>query len=271
MSIIEESDTIEAANLTWSVTDGITTTRRFIVKDIEGDPSAILYNCLDTDQLPKPGDKHPDIIGDYVDTVDVNPLDSTTCEVIVNYKPFITTDEEEAFQTKRISATVQSVETDLFYNDKNEQEQMETKYTYEDAESKPASVKQNPDVQVGRVNKEVPSIVISIDIIEEENPFKKILEFQGKINSAPWADGAAGTWLLSNVDTQTNDGGETWQSQYQFQYNPETWSVNVSYVNPETNKPPKDIRKNKTDGKIQGLKNYRIYERIDFRKLGLGG
>ncbi len=267
MAVIHESDTILGSSLVSNITDGINVTRRFVVKELTGNPSAITANALKTNGIPKPGDAHPDIIGLFVETINVNPIAAAQCEVIVNYTPFVTEDEEEAFLKKRISATVQSVETNLFFNNQGKKEIMTTKYEYPDATT-PATVKTNPDIQVGRVNKEQPSVVISIDIIETEDPFEKILEFQGKINSAFYAGGAKGTWLLANVETETNDGGETWTSQYQFQYNPETWVATVAYVNPETNKPPVDVGIGKNKG---ALVDYRIYEQIDFKKLGLGG
>lgn len=270
MAVIHESDTILGSSLTSNVTDGLKVTRRFIVKEIDGKPSAITVNALKTHGIPVPGEAHPDIVGMFVETINVNPIAAKQCEVVVNYTPFVTEDEEEAFNRKRISATVQSVDTNLFFDDDGKQKVMITKYKYPDS-STPATVKTNPDIQVGLVKKEVPSVVISIDIIESEDPFTKILEFQGKTNSAPFAGGAKGTWLLSNVETETNDGGLTWVSQYQFQYNPETWIATVAYVNPETNKPPADVETNKSNGKLEALKKYRIYERIDFKKLGLGG
>lgn len=268
MAIVHERDTIQGSTASWNLTDGITLIRRFIVKELTGNRSAIVYNAIRAGGIPRPGDPHPDVVGSYVDTVTANPLGATICEVLVSYKPFKAEesnpeDEEKAFQTKRISATVQSAETNLYFDEKNKKKVMTVEYEWPEGDS---PGQKNPDTQVGTVTKEVPSIVISINKIEKEDPFDKIVEFQGKVNSTAFARGGKRQWLLSNIEAETNDDGETWTVQYQFQYNPDKWDATVAYVDPRTNKPPSDVQDQEN-----ALKQFRVYEEVDFRKLNLGG
>jgi hypothetical protein len=275
--LVKERDLVDGSAFAWSSTDGVTLNRAFIVTGIEGNASAKSWLAANADGIPKQRDEHPDVIGSYVTNKTVNMKGAETAEVIVEYAPFKTGEgdednAEQAYRTKRISGSVQSVDTNIALDVVTGEEFiMNVSYDWSDGKS-PTGI--TPDVQAGTVRKEQALVVMEISQTENEDPFDKILEYQGTVNLLPWAKGAHRTWLCREISSSTNDNGETFTVTYRFQYKSDNWLVWVAYIDDRTGKPPEDVGQRKGNGGLDqtdARKVFNIYEQKDFRKLKIGG
>ncbi len=87
--------------------------------------------------------------------------------------------------------------------------------------------------------------------------------YQGKINNAVWnvdPNGAVGTWMCQSIVANTIDGGFSYQVVYKFQYRFPDWKEHVVFIDPNTDKPAKDLDA-ASDKMIQQ------YEGINFNAL----
>lgn len=69
--------------------------------------------------------------------------------------------------------------------------------------------------------------------------------YVGMVNKDPWgsAPGAARTWLCESVRGISRDGGLSYEVTVTFHYRKKTWDFLVVFINPDTGKPPKGLKK----------------------------
>lgn len=276
---VKETDLIDGSAFSWNSTEGVTLSRAFMVTGIEGNKAAKPWLAANADGIPKHKDEHPDVLLSYVVNKTVNMLGAETGEVIVEYAPFKSgegneDDAEQAYRTKRVSGSVQSVETNKaleYYGTTDKEELMNVEYEWAEG-TKPGP--ELIDKQVGTVRKEDAILTMEITKIETTDPFNKILTYQGTMNSVTWSGGGPRSWFLREISSTTDDGGETWTVSYRFQYRADNWDVDVAYIDPRTGAPPKHAGEVDPDtgiDQILALPVFRIYRMTDFNKLGIGG
>lgn len=271
MVITVNEDVFDNTSTSLTLADGWSLVRKFIVDGVEGNPHSIVSNAILAFGIPKPGTPHPSIPLVHVESISGRAIGSRQVEILANYKSLSfgetpQDEEDDIFNKKRISGTVQSVDTNFFL-DKGKKKLMTVTYDWKDAGKSPNG--KVLDIQTGTVKKEVPSVVMAFSRIENESPFNKTLEFLAAINSVAWASGKKHQWLCTRIDSLTEDNGASWTVDYEFQFNPDGWDPDVSYVDPRTNKPPPDVEDKKEQP--SALKRFQITGEKDFRKLKLGG
>jgi len=106
-----------------------------------------------------------------------------------------------------------------------------------------------------------PEIVGTVTRTEPTIPADKILTFPGKMNSIPWSQSAAKTWLCLPIRATTDERTGKVRVRYEFAYNSETWDFKgVFDFNGVI---PKSAALN------NGIAFFKVYEAIDFNRLGV--
>jgi hypothetical protein len=96
------------------------------------------------------------------------------------------------------------------------------------------------------------------------SPAFKSRNFVGRTNSGTWGGDPPGSWLCTRIEGVSDDGGQTFNVTYEFQYNIDTWLATVVFIDPDTGRPPENL----IEG--EGLKQVQVYPRVDFNLLNLG-
>ena len=121
--------------------------------------------------------------------------------------------------------------------------------------------------------------------METRDPTDISREYAGKCNSGGWGRdlfAAAREWLCTAITGISNDGGETWQVDYEFAYSERQkdgastgpgWDEFKYYVDPTTGKPPATVEaiNYALDEGVGtgGWKRIKHYKELDFTALNL--
>jgi len=112
-----------------------------------------------------------------------------------------------------------------------------------------------------------PTLTITLQQRETDNPMLKSIIYVGKTNSTVWSiiptDSAANKWLCVELSGQSDDGGESYWVTYSFVYNAYTWAARVKWIDPTTGRAPSDLQAG------VGRKTIDVYGEADFNALGL--
>lgn len=103
---------------------------------------------------------------------------------------------------------------------------------------------------------------------ESSSPENKAIFYVGRTNSDNWKNGAPGEWLCRSILGRSNDGGDTFHVNYDFERRPidesqEGWKGLAYFVDKSTGRPPKDL----VDGTSR--KWIELYYPVDFNDLNL--
>ncbi len=268
MTIVVKEDLTQGATLTMTLGVGKTTSRTFIVSGLEGDRHQILDMALLAPGIPRTGDLHPSIDVIKVKTLGVVPAEGSSNIAIVtaNYETIpsnlSTQGDGDAPDQINVGGTVQSTTTNKYWKNGNKREDMIIKYEYKKGKNKDGRDPKRK--QIGEVSIEIPSIVASLSRTEDKHPLAKAQKYLGKINSTQFMGGAPGNWICTQLNGTSADGGETYQVNYEFQYNPDSWNPLVAFIETETGRIPPDANEK------NGMEKFQIYKSIDFRRLNLG-
>ncbi|GMV81500.1 MAG: hypothetical protein AMXMBFR7_26840 [Planctomycetota bacterium] len=256
--LVEESSLEEGS-------EGYTCTRAFMVSGLTGDADRKLFSALEADGIPRRGDFHPSIpnlvaVGRSTDAIDVG-----TIKVRVTYKPYnaSTVINEVAPPKVSMGATVQDLET---YKDHTGA----TMYVY--YTSTPvngASVydkTKDSGKATGKVNRSYPMPVARLTRRERKNPLDLALQYVGRVNLLAFRGGAARTWLITRIEGDSEDGGESFTNTYELAYNPSTWDATVIFADKETGEIPNAPEPSEGNG----IATFQIYPAVDFDPLNLG-
>lgn len=113
---------------------------------------------------------------------------------------------------------------------------------------------------------QIPLGVLQIRRMENRNPFDAWRFFWGTINRTPLFIGdRPHTWLITRLEGTTADGGVTYTTEYEFQFNPDGWDGVAVYVDPDTGQPAAGASLS-GGGVIDGV---RLYRETEFRELGI--
>lgn len=259
-------DNIEGGGLSVGP-DGYVATRIFTVDGVTGDKKARMYNAILTAKIPRRGDLHPVIPGLRVDTLNAVPLSASQFRVTCVYKNLVGfSSPVNAAPTLAVGSSVTGTTTNKAYGFVEgtgavENGLMIVKYT---ATNDDGSTTEK--TQTGEIELQVPQTVYNLSRKEKGDPGNKALNFVGTVNSTTFRGWPARHWLCTRIQGQSQDGGETWQVDYEFQFNREKWDATVVYVDPETNEVPKSP----IPSKGNGIAVFKPYPEQNFVVLGVG-
>jgi len=235
--------------------------RVFIVSELTGSAPVRMANALSAADIPQIGDHHAEIPSIRVTRRTVRPMGASTMEVIVTYS-FALAEQLPPDVTQpaqlQITTSVRSEERteDIF----GEEIIVEHIFEEEDADGNTVLT---PKSAVVPVTVQIPQPTLRLTRREPESPFIKSLVFVGSVNNALWNSAEPRTMLCTHLDGITDDGGETYQVSYEFQYNAGTWDAIVYFTDPDTGRP--------VEGLVEGvgIRRYEVYPEIDFGQLFL--
>ena len=110
-------------------------------------------------------------------------------------------------------------------------------YTYPDNREQYRELAAETVTQQAKVSKLYPQHTLSIQTRLGYSPGPYAAAFVGVINSGFWKDGAAYTWLCTNIQGISRDGGQTYDCTFEFQYDPNTWVKEYVFVDSITGNP----------------------------------
>ena len=243
-------------------------TRVFHVSGLTGNASGRLHSAVLSSEIPVQGDPHPDIAGIYARTLTVTPESPTSARVTVTYEPYdpaVQPPNDAAKPTIEVGATISAVETNMDINGEL------IKLSYTQSKENP-DTHQMEDTKVncgGKVNVQRPQPVVRMSRRESASPYQKALEYVGKKNSGSFMGAGPGYWLCTKIVGRSNDGGKTYDVEYEFQYSADTWDPTVVAIDKDTGEPPVDANGDTVLVEDTGYKRIVVYEEISFGGLNL--
>lgn len=239
--------------------DGIRQVRRCQVTGVTGDKAGRHFRASQAAGLPQYGDAHPIIPGLHVTNIEVEEAsdDSTTqfdVEIVYERPDFDEgqPDEADPQPTVRVSTTLVQATTQ-----KNRAgEQLNVSITKEDGST---------DTQTGEVEILIPLTIITLSRRERYAALYKQLAFAQYVNDRDIGIFRERTLLCTGIESDSSDGGVTYDVTYNFQFNRATWDADIVYVDVETDKPHQDI----DIAAGNGYARAEIYGARDFNQLSL--
>jgi hypothetical protein len=96
--------------------------------------------------------------------------------------------------------------------------------------------------------------------------------FVGRTNSTEIDGDPRHTWLCSRIGAVSDDGWNTVNVTYEFQYNPDTWDPTISYIDPTTGQPGDGVGVIFEPGfglSLNGMAQFQVADDADFNHLDL--
>jgi hypothetical protein len=248
------ADIIEGTSLKQEDDGKYTLSRTFIVTGLSGTASQRVMEALSVTGIPAFREAHPTISGLVVASRDVNVIDQENAQITCTYKSLtiqLTPPSETSTPQITVGSSVQPKDINLDING----DLMVVEYT---PEGEATAIE-----QTGTVSVMLPQTIYRYSRLEPSDPSSKSVTYTGKVNSTSFKGGAAGTWLCTRIEGTSTDGGESFQVEYEFQYNQDGWAAVVCYIDPETGAPPGDLVDN------TGIRAFEVYAEIDFSGLSL--
>lgn len=241
-------DLLEDATLVLDENGG-SLTRAHLLEEVPGGPDEQLWNAVIDPRIPRYGEPHPVVPGLRVTNIAASSWDDGQVKVVITYsRPSSEEDtpyepdtgpaaDPEGRGTMSLSATVQDVETQRALDGAA----LLVLYTGEltDEDGNPVEVENDPQVATVTVGR--PMAVVTFTRKETASPIANAMVFVGAINSGRLGIFPPQTLLCSRIDATTSDDGLTFDVSYEFQFNRETWTAFIAYIDPETGQPPADI------------------------------
>lgn len=247
--------------------NGEFSTEEWSVTGLSGDPANILVNALNSPNIPKIGDLHPFGALLPVSRVEARPASdgsNTAATVTVSYgitgdaPDFPDVPDDNAIPSLEIVTTLQPVTTNFDVRG------FPLKIAYikgidtdGDGEPDTSEVKD----QLASVDYFIPMTTHIYRRREVTNPlFKSRLYTRSIDGDASPIFGEANNhhWIVAGISGDTDDNGRSWKVTYEFQRHPETWDVVVSYIDPETGRPPSDVTTVEAGGVLFDATNFAL-------------
>jgi hypothetical protein len=260
-------DIIDGGNLKYSA-DGYELDRIAIVSGLSGTASSKFISALSVSGMPDLGDPHPSMSAAILREISVESISQASNEVrvLLKYSTFVkgSTQYPQYSNVVRCGSAVQQEQTTQGIENSSIVD-IYTRYTYPDDANKYGDMAGKTDDQGGYVPKLVPLTSVTLSMVQAINGVNLTALskwYTGKVNSGgfPGIDptAVARTWLCTEISGDSNDGGNTYNVTYSFQYKPDTWDATVVFNDFTTGKPPI------TGDLSQAIKTYQIYEEVDF-------
>jgi len=251
-------DLIEGNSLTRDA-NGYTIRRVFLVEELSGAPSQITFLAANTPPVPVYGEAHPTVSGLVCSSVEVEAVSQSQARVVATYGLLSTSvvpDEKQPAQIS-VGSSVQSVSTNKDVNG----EVLLVEHIFESETDGETSL--DYQAQTGEVELQVPQTVVRFSRRENRHPLYKSIAYTNKLNANGFLGDPPGYWMCTRIEGHSDDGGLTYQVEYEFQRNENGWKAEVVFIDPETNAPPPDVKQG------FGLKTFEMYKRADFSQIGL--
>jgi len=276
MTII--SHLLEDSGLTHTAS-GYSLTVGYILQDVPGNGQAMLFNALQDPRIPSFGEAHPVIPRVRVTSRAARAIEDQTIQITIQYgvpdgadrtpvNPQTTPTPEG---TISISAAVVSEETQ-FDRDGNP---LKVSYTGTLIADDGNPVEVENEEQVATIEIQRPEMIVSFSRKEDRSPLIQARDAVGRVNSQDIGLYARGTLLLARIDADSDDNGDTFTVQYEFQYRPSGWAQTIVYIDPQTDRPPTDVNKSALGDRFgdrraaNGLAVYDVYPSYDFGSFRL--
>lgn len=265
MTLRVDEDLAKGGQATSTLADGIKVSRVFMVSGIEGNPSGIIPAALTAGRIPQVGEPHPSIGNITCDSVTAVPVDGAEVQVTANYsalKTGQTAVDENAQVQISFSSSVQSVETNQFFNASNNKELMILEYTFPPDED-PNGVA-GPKKIVPTATREQAILVATLSRLESKPPLEKSKAFTEHLNKRTFLGSGPRTWLCTSITGVSSDGGQTYQVTYVFEFSQDKWDTTLAWRDEETGAIPDDV-----DTQPEALKAFQLQPTANFQDLDL--
>jgi len=216
------------------------------------------YNAL-VNALGGLGTQHPTVTTAVISGFHLSNISDTVIEAQITYSQPLP-GRAEGEETREVNTSLSQVET----NKDKDGHLITLSYKYPD-DYKLDERKQGKTIeQGGTVSKLYPQTSLVITRTESSFPGGKSRQYTGKVNNGGWwgdLTAAPRTWMVMSIIGRSNDGGETYEVVYTFQYLEDTWHETALFVNPDDGKPPADLVND------EGIKIVQLYEEVDFNTV----
>ena len=253
-------DTIDMHEVTVSADRGWEMTRMAIVTGLSGSGYQRVISAMIDAGIPNIGDVISGLNYPYMILRSIRgvPLTNGDVKLTLYYSERATVEPVtgEAAQIS-VGSMVSQIETNKDAADAD----ISVEYTYPEGYTKRTEWAELTHTQGGMVSKLVPqrtyTVVKRFAYTTADNVETIDDTYTGKVNSDTWRGYSAKTWLCTGIQGQSNDGQQTYVVTATFQYNPDTWTSKVVFIDPNDGKPPADLD---TDGQ----KDIELYETVAF-------
>ncbi len=259
MTIQVIKDTIESTIS--SSADGVELVRYIkLLGYTSGSAEQKLYNVLKHSSIPKVGEFHAKIPFIRVTDVSVNPIDAGSFMVAVTYGTY-SFEKEAPSETSKGTKQIGSSTHQVTHQKNNQGKQLKVSLNIRDKKTGKTERKE----QIVEVDMEFPTTVIQWSRREPKHPIAKSRFYTGSVNRISVWGFKPRTMLCLRIEGISDDGGKTYDVNYEFQYNAPTWDVQLVYIDAEKDKPHEQV--DTPSGNGLGIE--RIYPETDFRNLNL--
>lgn len=250
MAVITE-DQIGGSSGSQTLT-GIKATRVFIVSELDAEAASFIGAALDLG--PALYDFHPTIPNIQATNKTATAIDAKKVRLTVQYDSIDAGDSPTAppdATTVSVGSSVQQVQTN------------------KDVTGQPISIQGVLDgnvleAQGALVDIFEPQLTVNFQRRTETNPKDEAQVYVGRVNSSGFYGFPTNSVLCTGITGQSNDGGITFETTYEFQYNRRTWVPDVVYTDSETGLPIDGATI--ANGLVQAVN---VYDGADFNALGL--
>lgn len=245
-------DLIESSGLVES-SDGIQLTRTYVVTDLfEGNASQRLYRAL-TSGVPRYGDPHPDVPGVTASSIQIEPASHKTFRVLVTYTP--------PDPAAEVDGPIREIEMGVALTTEDTSRDrdgnlMVIQVYYENLDDDGNVTERGYRPYVGRVQVQRPMPVYRVRRRLSSPPTQQARDYVGKVGGFGTS---TGKWFCARIEFDSQDGGQSYDVTYEFQWRREGWEANVEFVNAQTGAPDE----NSVSAK------FAVYNSADFSRLGI--
>ena len=267
MGVIFAADMVEGGEAEQN-REGKFADRTFIVNELGGSTaSGMLLDAIATAGIPDYDDPHPDSSALRVQRIRAEPAGvklggSPAALVTVSYGP------------KRQHTFSASTANDNGPSTKQIRASLVSKQVTRDAAgavilvSRPSTLQNDfePATKTVEVEKLTPAFLLTFERLEETPASARARDFIGKTNLAAMGPYAEETLLCTRIDAVTRDAGLSYETTYEFIYDPEGHTVEVTYKLQNGEVPAYDPLVAGDDGAHPTIT---LYEAVSFTSLNL--
>ncbi len=262
MAKVTYEDLVDGNSGVLTLRKGWEFTRIAVVAGLTGDGHSRIKAAVEAPGMVKIGDPHPDVESVIAKQISCASEASDIVRLAIKYSApdlFISAPDQVVITG---GSTLGQTETNTDING----DVMFTEYTYPDPYPETPDLAGDYAKHGAMVPLLIPQSTENITRIENKNPRQLASIYVGKINSIKFLDGLPHTYMCTNIDYNSQDGGLTYTVTYSFQFRPDGWSQQLVFQSSDTGDPPAF---DTPEELALGVKNYDIYEQIDFKTLGL--
>lgn len=260
MAITIKEDLFDVRSRVIHNESGLSVTRVFMITGLNDNADQRMpeaYTAMDSihGKYPRSStDELPFGIELYASSIVCEPVSPTAARAVVTWTPEPVGDAENA--RAEIRATLQQ---ETITHDQTGENQLTVTYTPPGGQP----IVQPQQLKVGRP---VAAISFSRKLTGNyQNVLHTSLDHTGAVNQHAWLGKESKTFLCTSVIVTTVDQNQRFHQTYTFQYNPERWIGTLTYIDPDTGRPPAGI----SGGAGNGKDEYNIYPEVDFAALKL--